>query len=70
MKFWLIVFFFSSNGTFVGKKEIPTATRAQCVEMSGQVAKRYVNSQRQLQFYCVTDAHHSGRSVDKGIPLD
>ena len=60
MKFWLIVFFFSSNGDFVGKREIPTSTRVE----------RYVNSQRQLQFYCVTDDHHSGRTVDKGIPLD
>jgi len=70
MKFWLIVFFFSSNGDFVGKREIPTSTRVECGQIAGNIAKRYVNSQRQLQFYCVTDDHHSGRSVDKGIPLD
>lgn len=70
MKFWLIVFLFSSDGDFLGKKEYQTLNKVQCVQLSGQVAKRYVNSQLQVQFYCVTDDHYNGRSVDKGIPLD
>lgn len=70
MKFWLIVFLFTSDGNFIEKLEYETLNKAQCVQLSGQVAKKHVNSQLQLQFYCVTDDHYSGRSVDKGIPLD
>lgn len=70
MKFWLIVFLFSSDGEFIKKAEYQTANKVQCVELAGKVAKVYVNSQRQVQFYCVTDDHRSGRAFDKGIPLD
>jgi hypothetical protein len=70
MKFWLIVFLFTSDGHFIGKLEYKTRNKVECVEQSGRVAKRHVNSQLQLQFYCVTDNHYRGRSVDKGIPLD
>jgi len=70
MKFWLIVFLFTSDGDFIGKREYQTSDKAQCVQLSGKVARQYVNSQLQLQFYCVTDDHFRGRSVDRGIPLD
>jgi len=70
MKFWLIVFLFSSDGEFQEKREYQAASKTQCVELAGDEAKKLVNSQRQMQFYCVTDDHYMGRSVDKDIPLD
>lgn len=70
MTFWLIVFLFSSDGEFIEKRSYEAANRAQCVEFAGQQAKKLVNSQLQMQFYCVTDDHYMGRSVDPEIPLD
>lgn len=68
--FWLIVFLFSSEGEFLEKSSYEAASKAQCVEMAGQEARKHVNSQVQMQFYCVTDDHYQGRSVNKNIPLD
>lgn len=70
MKFWLIVFLFSSDGEFLEKRSYEAANKAQCVQFAGQEARKLVNSQLQMQFYCVTDDHYMGRSVDNGIPLD
>jgi hypothetical protein len=70
MKFWLIVFLFTSDGEFVEKRSYEAANKAQCVEFAGKEATKLVNSQLQMQFYCVTDDHYMGRSVDKDIPLD
>lgn len=70
MKFWLIVFLFSSDGEFLEKSSYEAASKTQCVEFAGQEAKKLVNSQLQMQFYCVTDDHYMGRSVDDGVPLD
>lgn len=70
MKFWLIMFLFSSDGEFLEKRSYEAVNRAQCVQFAGQEARKLVNSQLQIQFYCVTDDHYMGRSVDKGISLD
>jgi hypothetical protein len=70
MTFWLIVFLFSSDGEFVEKRSYEADNKAQCVEFAGNEASKLVNSQLQMQFYCVTDDHYMGRSVDKDIPLD
>lgn len=70
MKFWLIVFLFTNEGEFHEKSSYEAATKEQCVEMAGKEASKLVNSQMQMQFYCVSDDHYMGRSVDRGIPLD
>lgn len=70
MSFWLIVFLFTSEGEFQEKSSYEAATKEQCVEMAGKEASKLVNSQMQMQFYCVTDDHYMGRSVDNDIPLD
>ena len=70
MKFWLIVFLFSNDGEFLEKRSYEAANKTQCVQFAGQEARKLVNSQLQMQFYCVTDDHYMGRSVDNGIPLD
>lgn len=70
MSFWLIVFLFTSEGEFHEKSSYEAATKEQCIEMAGKEASKLVNSQMQMQFYCVSDDHYMGRSVDKDIPLD
>lgn len=68
--FWLIVFIFSSDGEFLEKSSYEAATKEQCISMAGDEARKLVNTQTQMQFYCVTDDHYNGRSVDKDIPLN
>ena len=68
--FWLIVFLFTNEGEFHEKSSYEAATKEQCVEMAGKEATKLVNSKMQMQFYCVSDDHYMGRSVDKDIPLD
>jgi hypothetical protein len=70
MKFWLIVFLFSADGDYLDKGEYQIESQEQCVELSGLVAQRLVNTSYQVQLYCVTDDHYNGRSIDDGIPLD
>ncbi len=70
MKFWLIVFLFTSEGEFIEKSSYEAVDKAQCVEMAGEEARKIVNTQLNAQFYCVTDDHYMGRSVDENIPLD
>ena len=70
MSFWLIVFLFTSDGEFQEKSSYEAATKEQCIAMAGDEARKLVNSQMQMQFYCVTDDHYMGRSVDNDIPLD
>jgi hypothetical protein len=70
MKFWLIVFLFTSDGDYAGKDIYEAADKAQCVEFASDVTKTLVNTQLMAQFYCVSDDHYTGRSVDDGIPLD
>jgi hypothetical protein len=68
--FWLIVFIFSSEGEFLEKSSYEAANKEQCVQMAGEEARKNVNTQTQVQFYCVSDDHYQGRSVDENIPLD
>lgn len=70
MSFWLIMFLFSSDGKFIEKRSYETVNKEQCIQFAGKEATKLVNSQLQMQFYCVTDDHYMGRSVDAGIPLD
>lgn len=70
MKFWLIVFLFTSEGEFTAKDVYEATDKTQCVEFAGQVAKTLVNTQLQAQMYCVSDDHYMGRSVDENIPLE
>ena len=68
--FWLIVFVFSNDGEFLEKSSYEAATKEQCIVMAGDEARKLVNTQTQMQFYCVTDDHYSGRSQDESVPLD
>lgn len=70
MTYWLIVFLFTSEGEFIEKSSYEAANKEQCIVMAGEEARKLVNSQMQSQFYCVSDDHYMGRSVDKYIPLD
>lgn len=68
--FWLIVFVFSNSGEFLEKSSYEAANKEQCVQMAGDEARKLVNTQTQMQFYCVSDDHYNGRSQDEGVPLD
>ena len=70
MKFWLIVFLFSADGEFLEKSSYEAANKEQCIVFAGDEAKKLVNTQINAQFYCVSDDHYNGRSVDADIPLD
>lgn len=70
MKFWLIVFLFSPEGEFMAKESYEAASKAQCLDFAADEAKKLVNKQIQAQFFCVTDDHYTGRSVDADVPLD
>ncbi len=70
MSFWLIVFLFTSDGEFHEKSSYEAASKEQCISMAGDEARKLVNSQMQMQFYCVSDDHYNGRNVDENIPLD
>ena len=70
MSFWLIVFLFTSEGEFQAKDVYETAGKEQCEKFAGDYARTIVNTQMQAQFYCVSDDHYMGRSVDKDVPLD
>lgn len=70
MKFWLIVFLFTSDGEFLAKDSYEAATEVQCNQFAGDVAKTLVNTELKAQFFCVTDDHYMGRSIDDGVPLD
>ena len=70
MSFWLIVFLFTSDGEFHEKSSYEAASKEQCITMAGDEARKLVNSQMQMQFYCVSDDHYNGRSVDENVDLD
>lgn len=70
MSFWLIVFLFTSDGEFQAKDVYETANKEQCEKFAGDYARTIVNTQMQAQFFCVSDDHYMGRSVDKDVPLD
>lgn len=70
VKAWLIIFILSSspNEDFLGKIEIPYQSMNGCVKAKTDLS--FENDGIKYQFICVTDDHHSGRSVDPGVPLD
>ena len=70
MPYWLIVFLFSPEGEYITRDDYVVENREQCQELAGRVAKTLVNTHIVSQFYCVTDDHYNGRSIDPGIPLD
>jgi len=55
MSFWLIVYLFTPEGEFMAKDIYETASKQQCVEFAGEVAKTVVNTQLQAQFDCMSD---------------
>jgi hypothetical protein len=65
MKFWLIVFFLTPEGEFVGKKELPFKDEASCY-----IAMDKVKVKQKAQMVCVSDDHYMGRKQDPGVPYD
>lgn len=65
MKFWLIIFFFTSEGEFVSKKEIQFQDEASCY-----IAMNKVKVKQIAQMECVSDDHYMGRKKDPGVDYD
>jgi hypothetical protein len=65
MKFWLIVFIMSSNGTYLGKTVTPYVSKPACEQ-----AARAIRGEPKLEIRCVSDDHYSGRKQDPGVPYD
>lgn len=55
MGYWLLVYLFTAEGEFMAKDVYETASKEQCVEFAGQVAKTIVDTKLQAQFHCVSD---------------
>lgn len=55
MGYWLLVYLFTAEGEFMAKDVYETASKAQCVEFAGEVAKTIVDTKLQAQFHCVSD---------------
>ncbi len=58
MAYWLIVYLFTADGQVFAKDIYETASKEQCVEFAGQVAKTIVDTQLQAQFNCVSDEEY------------
>lgn len=67
MKFWLIIFFLTPDGDFVGKREIAYKDEATCY-----MAMEGVRSRKGLivQMVCVSDDHYTGKKQDPGVAYD
>lgn len=68
MKFWLIMFFLTPDGEFVGKREIAYKDEVTCY-----TAMDYVRPPRKdltIQMVCVSDDHFMGRKQDPGVAYD
>lgn len=70
MKFWLLLFLFETDGTFIGKREIQFVNKQECVVAAGLAAQSLNNKPIALTTFCVSDNHYNGVSQDPGVPLD
>lgn len=59
MAYWLLVYLFTAEGEFMAKDVYETASKEQCVEFAGQVAKTLVDTKLQAQFHCVSDEEYN-----------
>lgn len=70
MKFWLLVFLFTTDGEFITKKEVQLNSKKECLVAAGIAAQSINNKPIALTTFCVSDNHHKGLSQDPGVPLD
>ena len=68
MKFWLIIFFLTPHGEFVGKREIAYKDEATCYAAMDRI--RPPKREWTVQMVCVSDDHYSGRKQDPNVPYD
>lgn len=70
MKFWLLVFLFTTDGEFITKKEVQLNSKRECIVAAGIAAQSLNNKPIALTTFCVSDNHYKGLSQDSGVPLD
>ena len=70
MKFWLLIFLFTTDGEFIAKREFQYASKRDCIIAAGSAAQTMINKPVAITQFCVSDNHHKGISQDAGVPLD
>lgn len=71
MKFWLIAFFLTPDGEFVGKREIAYKDEATCyVAMDHVRIPKSMKKATIISAVCVSDDHFKGRKKDPGVEYD
>jgi hypothetical protein len=71
MKFWLIAFFLTPDGEFVGKREIAYKDETSCyVAMNHVRVPKNMKKATIVRTVCVSDDHFMGRKQDDGIEYD
>jgi hypothetical protein len=65
VKFWLIIFFLTPQGEFVGKREVSYKDKASCY-----LAMNKVKFKQRTEMVCVSNDHYTGRKQDPGVPYD
>ena len=70
MKFWLIVFVFTSQGEYMWKDVYPAKDEAACHALAEKNTRTYVNTGNPVSMFCVSNDHYTGKDYDEGIPLD
>lgn len=61
MSFWLIVYLFTADGEFMAKDIYETASKEQCEQFAGDVARVHLNTQLQLQMHCISDEDYRSK---------
>lgn len=64
MKYWLIVYLFDVQGTFLAKDIFEATDLKQCEEFAGEYAKTTINTQNMAQFHCISDDEYRSQLGD------
>ena len=74
MEWLLILVLLTPKGEFVSKVPVPYSTKAACEQALVELKKpQTLEGPQQLRSQgvaCVSRGHYTGKTVDKGVPLD
>ena len=68
MKYWLIIFFMTPQGEYIGKREVVYSSKVHCQAALARVRPPQRNVK--VEALCVSDDHRQGRRQDPGVPYD
>lgn len=70
MTYWLLIFLWDIDGSFVDRIAVENPNKSACVAAAGKDAAKRVNTSSRATYFCVTDDHWTGKNVDPDVPLD